>query len=84
MDLALNNLQRLICHKTQPTSFTVLNLVWMFCTFDFVLMRIKLTIISADTKNYNCDLTKAASTRYLVRIKLTIDCKPLNQCNALC
>ena len=25
MDLALNNLQRLICHKTKPTKLNVLN-----------------------------------------------------------
>ena len=28
MDLALNNLQRLICHKTQPTNLHLLNVLF--------------------------------------------------------
>ena len=32
MDLALNNLQRLICHKTQQTKSNQTNLSSFFCT----------------------------------------------------
>ena len=38
MDLAINNLQKLICHKTQETNQPIINILVLIPVFPFFLM----------------------------------------------
>ena len=47
MDLALNNLQRLICHKTQQTNQTFLN------ESELIFMHTNFAIVSTQLNGFN-------------------------------
>ena len=54
MDLALNNLQRLICHKTQQTKLNQTNMYTELKLYDY-LWIILIVKVTCDNNNNNND-----------------------------
>ena len=54
MDLALNNLQRLICHKTQPTNQSIFYEPFNYVTIELFNHLLTIIIISY-LKPFSCE-----------------------------